>query len=189
MSSLQDFSEVGEVCPADYADLREGLHDDCREPDDFATLRRYMDGDDGFMRGHQILKERRLQRNYDEEMVECFANDSFLNDFLTKRFPRLNTCPQQRRLAGRWVVVIRQYILKGESSPAVAEILSWRKAPSECISEAYVRRTAQMICKAFRGERLDGKERSFGKAGRPKKSPCTPQTAPSGTSPVAASTA
>jgi hypothetical protein len=187
MNSPETF-EAADVCLGDYADLRKGFHIDSSGPDDFATLRRYMDGDDQFMRGHQILKERRLQRDYPEWMVERLSNDAFLSDFLAWRFPRLNTCPRQRRTVGRWAVIIRQYMLAGQSCAAVAEILNWGKQPHERISKAYVRRTAQMVRQAFRGVRLDSKERSFGQAGRPKKSPCTPETTVIGTSPDVAST-
>src|SRR5689334_8296630 len=61
---------------------------------DMAKLRRKMDGDDGFMGGHQIKKVRQLIGQRDTP--EWSASDTEVRKVLLRAFPKLNKDKNQR---------------------------------------------------------------------------------------------
>jgi hypothetical protein len=150
--------------------------------DVFAQLRQVVDGSDSFMTGCKFLKERK-RRRYCPEWVKSDRN---IRELLQNRFPhfkegcllgakgrRLCKCvPCRHRFrAGLWSLVIIRYLRCGESCKQVAFELNQRRGRKT--TPAYVRRIAQMTTLAWCEVRLDGKDRSFGKPGRPRKSTCT----------------
>jgi len=150
-----------------------------------------MDAGEHFMRGHQIMKTREFARRRSEWM----KHPEQVGAFLLKRFPRLhepcswgdNDC-KERKLFARcqpcrhrqnallWNWVIYECFQQGLT--AVEAAFDWNDKQwyeSRDITPARVRRVVQMIRQAQAGQRLDGKPRSSGKGGRPrKKHACTP---------------
>lgn len=152
-----------------------------------------MDRAEQFMRGHQIMKTREFVRACPDWM----KHPAQVAAFLLKRFPRLrepcswgdNNCNERRlfarcqpcRHAGSarlWNWVIFECFQQGLT--AVQAAFDWndnQSYESRYITPARVRRTIQMIRQATAGQRLDGKPRSTGKGGRPRKvHACTPRT-------------
>lgn len=152
---------------------------------DFEKLRKHFDGDDQFMRGHQPMKLRQAPREHSLWM----GNSAQIKAFLLQRFPLTeqpcqyggsDDCrgrlPITRCLACRhklsaqmWAYVIHSCFLMGETSSTAAAFWNRNHGISEGTNPPKIRRIVQMIRLAEAGERLDGKPRSFGKAGRPRK--------------------
>lgn len=139
---------------------------------DFAKLRGHVDGDDSFMNAWQPITLRTALRIVPGWMLK----PEFLRDFLLRRFPRIAVDAEQRRRAGMWAFVINICFLRGETATACADYWNQWHDEHEHIDAAFVRRVIQKIRLAEAGRRLDGKTRSFGKPGRPKKSAGTPHT-------------
>jgi hypothetical protein len=153
-------------------------------------LRRSFDGDDTFMvGGHQIVKDREFHRDIPDWMLNRVA----LAAFLSSRFPLVNNeCPygvppdkchycdcrtcRHRRNAGLWTFTINVCFLLNETATDAAVYWNEKHEEDLHIEATEIRRITQMILLAAAGKRLDGKPRSFGKAGRPKKSTCTVET-------------
>lgn len=131
---------------------------------DFAELRRSFDGDDSFMNAWQLITPRTAKRDIPDWMLK----PELLRQFLLRRFPRMADDPGQRQRAGLWAFVINICFRRGETAGACAEY--WNQWHDEHIDDAFVRRVIQKIRQTKAGRRLDGKARSFGKPGRPKKS-------------------
>ena len=157
----------------------------------YAELRESYEGSDSFMSGHQILNPRSTKRTNRTEEFPWIRDKRAVNAFLTKRFPRLkdacafgkvwvararckcNPCGHLRR-AALWKHVIQDYLLAGETADVTAQ--NWNEEQkrhyeqrARLISAAMVRRVHQMIRQSIAGQRLDGKPRTFGRPGRPKK--------------------
>lgn len=160
--------------------------------DTFFQLRSHLDGDDHFMNGHQIVKTREFRR----QCPDWMKNKEKLAAFLLNRFPlRDSECklgasdldrpycncrPCRHRYSFLlWGYVIYECFLRQVTSHEAA--LDWNGIHSHnenlWITPSTVRRVVQMIRQAIAGKRLDGKPRSFGKPGRPRKSTCTAETA------------
>jgi hypothetical protein len=166
--------------------------------DTFSELRRgdgaiRMDSAEHFMRGHQIMKTREFSRGCPKWMRSREEVDAFL----LRRFPRRHDpcslgdkgCIEEQRavltrcrpcrhaesaLLWNWVI----YECFQQGLTAVEAAFDWndkQSYESRYITPARVRRVIQMIRQAQAGQRLDGKPRSSGKGGRPrKKHACTP---------------
>jgi hypothetical protein len=73
--------------------------------EDFVKLRRYMDGSEGFMEGHQIKKVRTRSR-----VIPAWTlNDKEVQKVLLRAFPDLRRHPRHIVRAGRWIRVIHLY--------------------------------------------------------------------------------
>jgi hypothetical protein len=158
--------------------------------DTFSELRAFIDGNDPFMTGgHQIIKLREVHRR----PLPWMLNATTTAAFLLKRFPFLKrpcgngvadvnrrycSCRPCRHnsTAGLWMFVIQICFLMSEPAVEAARLWNLSHPCEHHIKDAAVRRVIQMIFQANEGLRLDGKPRSFGKAGRPKKSACTLRT-------------
>lgn len=89
--------------------------------DDFEKLRKKYDGNDGFMRGHQIQKVRKRD---DQNVFEWAFNDSKVRLLLLSVFPKLGINQRQRTKAARWLRVIYLYFRMRLPYPTVAKELS-----------------------------------------------------------------
>jgi len=160
------------------------MSNNCR--DTFRELRKdYADGSEPFMRGHQIIKIRQPPRIRREYWVN---SEKRVHVFLLRLFPKTRICvfknKQERRAATKQLeraalygAVIQLYFRAGLTASRVASAINREeeahlfdyKAPKKLITVARVNRIVQDIRTAARGERRDGKPRSFGKPGRPRK--------------------
>jgi hypothetical protein len=84
---------------------------------DMAKLRRKMDGDDGFMAGHQIKKIRTRER----EIPEWTLSDEQVQKVLLRAFPGFRKNPNVAKRAGRWVRIIHLYYRVQMSNSQVAK--------------------------------------------------------------------
>ncbi len=162
-------------------------------------LRLQIDGDDQFFQGSDIRTPRDGGREPEPWMLDRAA----LKDFLLKRFPRADQhcewCREnggcsgpegfmcehhdyhclcrsccQFSSAGMWTFAIQCCFRMGQSAEAAASY--WNEEHENCkpVNADYFRRVIQQIELARQGRRLDGKPRSHGKPGRPRKNKLTP---------------
>jgi hypothetical protein len=84
---------------------------------DMAKLRKRMDGDDGFMSGHQIKKIRTRER----EIPAWTLNDEEVRKVLLRAFPKLHTQYRDGKLAARWARIIHLYFRMQMSNSQAAK--------------------------------------------------------------------
>ena len=85
-----------------------------------ARLRKKIDSEESFSRGHQILKIRRQKRI----APEWAKDDVRIQEILLRSFPKLKTNEKQRARAGRWMRIIKLYFQMGWTHGQIAEELS-----------------------------------------------------------------
>jgi hypothetical protein len=85
--------------------------------DTFAELRGKIDGNDQFMRGHQIIKIRHISR----DIPEWTKTDEGIQQVILRSFPKMNSDSRQRNRAGRWALIIHLYFRMQESRTFIAE--------------------------------------------------------------------
>jgi hypothetical protein len=146
-----------------------------------AELRKLLGGNDPMLvDGHQVLKDRRVERECPEWMCDRFE----LVNFLIQAFPKMlePTSPKyrkQRETAGLWCGVTCLYHRMGLPASYVADLLSYEQRREQLdgtsvlvservVTEAQVERIVNAITKRRAGLRADGKPLT-GKRGRPKK--------------------
>jgi hypothetical protein len=130
-----------------------------------------------------VYADRRMARM--PKLPVCFDDDTFVRDFLAKRFPAIEpdpmchcdrcehllkdyeidwSCPCRpcRNIRNRaaWLLVIVEFYRMGEPAPKLEEAHHW--APGT------VGHIAQKIRRAAAGERLDGRKRTGKPRGRPR---------------------
>jgi len=104
------------------------------------------------------------------EHFAWMLDDRLLMEFLLRRFPRMNEpAHRHRKRAVLWGYIIRRCFVSQWSAQRTAWSLEESGYCKGTVTPAYIRRVIQSIRAAMRGARLDGKPRSFGKAGRPRK--------------------
>ena len=151
----------------------------CNRRDTFGQLRLQLDGDDNFMQGFQVGRPNRKRHM---PFPIWFNNQKHVLEFLQQRFPRMTEkclkgiAPDRRRecscipckqvcLATDWDYVIRLYFRFRERAKDIAEDLG--------IKVSRIEKLVATIKHAAAGKRLDGRERTHGKAGRPRKKDLT----------------
>lgn len=72
--------------------------------DRFEYLRKRFDGDDRFMKAHEIKKARGLYSR--RTAPDWTASDKSIQEVLLRAFPKLSTSEAQRKKAGRWLRAI-----------------------------------------------------------------------------------
>jgi hypothetical protein len=124
--------------------------------DTFIELRRHLDGNEPYMNGHQILKERRIAR----KAPLWTKNDKRVQAILLRSFPKMETNQKQRDAAGKWVRVLHLYYRMGLTFGQVAAEMG--------ITRDTVSDIVQCLTRASKGLRADGSKRKLGrKRGRP----------------------
>lgn len=106
--------------------------------DTMRGLRTIMDGRDGFMSGHQILKVRRREK----KTPEWVLNDDEVRKLLRKVFPKLDSDLTQRRRAGRWIRVIQLYFRSGKSRQETAEEMGEKNGTIHTLTRSILRAKA-----------------------------------------------
>ena len=147
----------------------------------YEELRGSVDGNESFMRGHQIWKP---ERQFLRQLPEWMKYDDEVRVFLLRRFSHLNDvcrdgrtdedrrgCPctpcWNKSMAERWLYIIHRCFRLGKSSGTVA--FEWNEQHQWHITPAMVDVDCQRILLAYVGKRLDNKPRSGRPVGRPKK--------------------
>jgi hypothetical protein len=126
--------------------------------EDLRQLRKKMDGDEGFLTGHQILKIRKREKI----IPEWAMNDQLLRGLLSTVFPKWRTSQRQLRQAARWVWAIHLYYRLGMPHNQVAEEMS--------LGYGALRSLLRSIRRASKGLKANGRGPKTGKpVGRPKK--------------------
>jgi hypothetical protein len=97
-------------------------------------LRKVMDGDDNFVKGHQIVKIKR----YRKKIPDVLKTDIEIQKLILRSFPLLKTNSLQRWRAGRWARVIHLYFVSGYNY----------KETADAMNEDY--RTVEMLIRAIR---------------------------------------
>lgn len=83
-------------------------------------LRGFLDGDDSFMVGHQIIKK----RNRKKIIPEWSKSDKKIREILLRSFPCLESSPSHRNKASRWARVIYLYFRMNHTHGEIAEELN-----------------------------------------------------------------
>lgn len=127
---------------------------------DMAKLRKKMDGDDGFMGGHQIKKVRQLFGQRDTPLWA--ASDTEVRKVLLRAFPKLNREKNQRAAAARWSQAITLVYRVG---------MPYNHAASEMgLKVGTLRSLLRNIRRVARGQRSDTRAPlGLRPRGRPKK--------------------
>lgn len=115
--------------------------------DVFQELRGSIDGRDGFMRGHQIIKKKRLRR----DIPEWTKSDRKIQEILLRSFPKLRTDYKQRKLAARMARIIHLYFRVGSPRNEIVEELD--------INQNLFRVLLNGIRRAGKGLTKNGRER------------------------------
>jgi hypothetical protein len=142
-------------------------------------LKKFLDGNDTMMNGHQILKDRRIDKDCPTWLLNRFE---FLN-FLCQQFPKWldETNPKHtkhREEAALYAGVMYYYYRMGLPDSYVSELLTcpnfrvYRDGSEEFVDErkvsvAKVKRIVLAIKRRYAGLRADGTKPS-GKRGRPR---------------------
>jgi len=98
-----------------------------------------------------------------KHVPEWMKDDAQVEAFLNRRFPNRVNDDRQRHAASKYWHVIDGY-RRGTPVRVIARDWLWGHVP-----ESYIHRLAQRVRQAYANIPLDGKPRSFGKPGRPKK--------------------
>jgi hypothetical protein len=122
---------------------------------DFEDLRKQLDGDDAFMRGHQIVKVRVHER----ETPEWTSSIKTVRELVQRSFPKMATSESQRKFAKRWLKVIQLFYRMGLSQTYVAHEM---RLPIDVVKD-----TLRSIQRASRGIRADNKPRALPPSGQP----------------------
>ncbi len=122
----------------------------------FRELRGFLDGNDSFMTGHQVIKMRQGNR---ETPVWATSNKR-IQEILLRSFPNLKSNPKQRAGAARWALFIQLYFRYHMTRKQTAEQMG--------ISVVAARDLARNIRRSAAGKWTNG-GKPAGKRGRPKK--------------------
>ena len=127
--------------------------------DTYGQLRRFLDGSDGFMEGHQILTMRRINR----KAPGWSKSDIRIRELLKQSFPQLSVNPRQRKSAADWARVICLYFRMGLPASHVAAEMA--------VTTKDVQNIVQRLRLAAIGEQTNGSGRRIGKRprGRPRR--------------------
>ncbi len=123
----------------------------------FRELRGFLDGNDSFMTGHQVIKMRQGNR---ETPIWATSNKR-IQEILLHSFPKLKSSSDQRAGAARWALFIQLYFRHHMTRKQTAEQMG--------ISLITAQSLARNIRRAAAGKWTNGKKPG-GKRGRPKKS-------------------
>jgi hypothetical protein len=131
--------------------------------DDFDHLRSIMDGDDKFMVGHQIRKERTAPRN---RVVPTWTLDNDqVQKVIIRAWPLWQTNGRQRQGAARWAGCINAFWRMRLSASQVAqEGIPGLETPEQ------VKNCIKIIRRVARGRTANNRKiRGLRKVGRPRK--------------------
>lgn len=107
-------------------------------------LHNVMDGSEGFISGHGIVKARTYKRN----VPKWALSDSSIRKVVLRAFPRMATDPRQRDAAARWAAVIHLYFRMGYTRSQIAEEIG--------SSTQKVHGVIRSILRVSKGLRADG---------------------------------
>jgi hypothetical protein len=110
---------------------------------DYEDLRKFIDGDDTFMRGHQVVKV----RTHDRETPSWAASNKAIRELVERSFPKMSTSKTQKTYAVRWLRIIQLFYRMGLSQSYIALEMN--------ISRDVVKDTLRSIQRASRGVRAN----------------------------------
>ncbi len=114
---------------------------------DFGYLRSKLDGNDGFMDGHQIQKVRQMER----EVPEWAMSNEKVQRILLTAFPKMLVNKRQEKRASKWSAVIYLYYRMKLPKQVVARELG--------IDQVLLTRWIQKITFTSQGRNVNGKPR------------------------------
>jgi hypothetical protein len=122
-----------------------------------AKLRKMLDSNDGFMKGHQNVGA----KTYKRKSPSWVYSNTLIQRLILKSFPNVKKNVSQRQNAARWATVIQLYFRLKYTYTQVAEEMNTTPLKVRCMLRS--------IHRVSKGLRANGTGTLGNKKGRPKK--------------------